>query len=80
MAFFLSCAREKRSSTKDEGTASAPGNPGALAVHEPIVGAIGLEYEWNVAVPDALRDDASHLIDLTPQALDGIAHDCLFCE
>src|SRR5664279_5321047 len=39
-----------------------------------------LEHERNVAVSDALRDDAPHLIDLAPKALESVTHGRLFCE
>src|SRR5450756_2740582 len=79
MVFFLSCVGGNRSSVEDILRASAPVSRGDCDSCD--YGATErLEHERNVAVSDALRDDASHLIDLAPQALDGIAHDRVVCE
>src|SRR5664280_3576908 len=79
MAFFSSCARGNRSSAEHIWKTNAPGNRG-------VCDSCGygemerLEYEGNVAVSDALRDDASYLIDLAPKALESVAHGRFFCE
>src|SRR5664280_742600 len=79
MAFSWSCARGNRSSGEHIWKTNAPGNRGACDSRDYGVMEC-LEHKGNVAVSNALRDDASHLIDLAPQALESVAHGHLFCE
>src|SRR5659263_112347 len=79
MAFFSSCARGNRSSAEHIWITNAPVSRGVCDPGDDAE-TKRLEHEGNVAVSDAFRDDASHLIDLASQALDGIAHDRVVCE